>query len=107
MVRNFVDLAGAPADYFRSTRNGATWLLERAGFEPLEFIPIGGLMTRVGLSTIRALNRVLEADNGEPLVDLRTSAPHVRILREQTIPYCRESVARMAEAAAVSLPRGA
>lgn len=55
---------------------------------------------------IRALNGVVEADNGEPLVDLRVIAPHVGILRDQTIPYCRETVARMAEAAAVSLPQG-
>ena len=47
-----------PHDYFRFTRHGAAWLLERAGFEPLEFIPIGGLMARVGLSAIAALNRV-------------------------------------------------
>ena len=47
-----------PHDYFRFTRYGAAHLLERAGFEPLEFIPIGGLMSRVGLSAIAALNRV-------------------------------------------------
>jgi SAM-dependent methyltransferase len=45
-------------DYFRFTRMGATWLLERAGFEVLEVIPIGGLMTRVGLSAIEPLNRL-------------------------------------------------
>jgi len=47
-----------PHDYFRFTRYGAAWLLERAGFEPVEFIPIGGLMARVGLSAIAALNRI-------------------------------------------------
>jgi len=47
-----------PQDYFRFTRYGAAWLLERAGFEPVEFIPIGGLWARVGLSAIAALNRV-------------------------------------------------
>jgi SAM-dependent methyltransferase len=47
-----------PHDYFRFTRFGAAHLLERAGFEPLEFIPIGGLMSRVGLSAIAALNRI-------------------------------------------------
>jgi SAM-dependent methyltransferase len=46
-----------PHDYFRFTRFGAAWLLERAGFVPLEFIPVGGLWARVGLSTIAALNR--------------------------------------------------
>jgi len=47
-----------PHDYFRFTRYGAAHLLERAGFEPLEAIPIGGLMSRVGLSAIAALNRI-------------------------------------------------
>lgn len=45
-------------DYFRFTRTGATWLLERSGFAVVEVIPIGGLMARVGLSAIAALNRV-------------------------------------------------
>lgn len=47
-----------PHDYFRYTRYGAAWLLERAGFELVAAIPIGGLWTRVGLSIIGALNRV-------------------------------------------------
>ncbi|MBI1799833.1 MAG: class I SAM-dependent methyltransferase [Candidatus Eisenbacteria bacterium] len=47
-----------PHDYFRFTRHGAAWLLGRAGFEPVEFIPVGGLAARVGLSVIAALNRV-------------------------------------------------
>ena len=47
-----------PYDYFRFTRFGASHLLERAGFEPLEFIPIGGLMSRVGLTAIAGLNRL-------------------------------------------------
>ena len=47
-----------PHDYFRFTRYGATWLLERAGFEVVETHPIGGLMARVGLSAIAVLNRV-------------------------------------------------
>jgi SAM-dependent methyltransferase len=46
-----------PHDYFRYTRFGAAHLLEQAGFEPLEFIPIGGLQARVGLSLIARLNR--------------------------------------------------
>jgi SAM-dependent methyltransferase len=52
-----VPLHDEPDDYFRFTRYGAAYLLERAGFEPVEFIPIGGLMSRVGLSAIAALNR--------------------------------------------------
>jgi SAM-dependent methyltransferase len=47
-----------PHDYFRFTRFGARWLLERAGFEVVECVPIGGLWARVGLSAIAALNRV-------------------------------------------------
>ena len=53
-----VPLHDEPHDYFRFTRHGAAWLLERAGFDPLEFIPVGGLMTRVGLTTIAALKRL-------------------------------------------------
>jgi SAM-dependent methyltransferase len=45
-------------DYYRFTREGAAWLLERAGFEILDSRPIGGLMARVGLSAIGALNRI-------------------------------------------------
>lgn len=47
-----------PHDYFRFTRFGARWLLERSGFEVVECIPIGGLMARVGLSAIAGLERV-------------------------------------------------
>jgi SAM-dependent methyltransferase len=53
-----VPLHDEPHDYFRFTRYGAAFLLERAGFEPLEYIPMGGLMARVGLSAIAALNRI-------------------------------------------------
>jgi SAM-dependent methyltransferase len=47
-----------PHDYWRFTRHGADWLLDRAGFDVLERIAVGGLMARVGLSLIAALNRV-------------------------------------------------
>jgi SAM-dependent methyltransferase len=47
-----------PHDYFRYTRYGAEWLLRRAGFEPVDYIPVGGLWARVGLSMIAALNRL-------------------------------------------------
>jgi SAM-dependent methyltransferase len=47
-----------PHDYFRFTRFGASFLLERAGFEVVELVPIGGLWARVGLSTIAVLNRL-------------------------------------------------
>src|SRR5262249_59247173 len=53
-----VPLHDEPHDYFRFTRYGAQRLLERAGLEPLEFVPVGGLWARVGLSMIAGLNRV-------------------------------------------------
>ncbi len=53
-----VPLHDEPHDYFRFTRFGAEYLLRRAGFEPLEAVPLGGLWARVGLSTIAALNRI-------------------------------------------------
>jgi len=55
---------------------------------------------------IRALNRIPERENGEPLVLLAEVAPSVLIPRPQTIPYVRETVARMAESAARALPQG-
>lgn len=55
---------------------------------------------------IRALNRVLELENGEPMVDMRLACPSVRFIRESTIPWCRATVAAMAEQAASSLPKG-
>ena len=36
----------------------AKYLLEQAGFTPVEYIPIGGIWSRVGLSTIAGLNRI-------------------------------------------------
>ena len=47
-----------PHDYWRFTRYGADWLLERSGFEVIDRIAIGGLMARVGLSLIAGLNRI-------------------------------------------------
>ncbi|MHB8637960.1 MAG: M15 family metallopeptidase [Fimbriimonadaceae bacterium] len=55
---------------------------------------------------IRALNRILELDNCEPLVDIRLIAPSVRLFRPAVIPFCRQTVAHMVEAAARSLPVG-
>jgi D-alanyl-D-alanine dipeptidase len=45
-------------------------------------------------------------DEGEALVDLREAAPSVRIPKPQTIPYCRATVAAMAERVARRLPQG-
>ncbi len=53
-----VPLHDEPWDFFRFTRYGASYLLKLAGFEPLEFVPIAGLWTRVGMSVIAGLNRV-------------------------------------------------
>ncbi len=47
-----------PHDYFRFTRFGARHLVEGAGLECLECIPIGGLWARMGLALIAGLNRV-------------------------------------------------
>jgi len=55
---------------------------------------------------IRLLNKILETDNGEPLVDMRIVCPSVRLQRPQVIPYVRESVALMCEEAARRLPDG-
>jgi hypothetical protein len=53
-----VPLHDEPHDYFRFTRFGAEWLLRQSGFEPVEYVPIGGLWARVGLTTIAGLNRL-------------------------------------------------
>lgn len=44
--------------YFRFSPFGARLLLERAGFEVVDMIPIGGLWTHVGMSLIVPLNRL-------------------------------------------------
>jgi D-alanyl-D-alanine dipeptidase len=55
---------------------------------------------------IAALNRVLERENGDPLVDMRVACPSVRQLRPQVIPYVRRRVAEMCEIATKALPPG-
>jgi len=55
---------------------------------------------------IRLLNKIIEHDNGEPLVDIREVAPSIRVLRPSVIPYVRQTVAEMCEKAAVLLPEG-
>lgn len=55
---------------------------------------------------IHRLDRIPLEENGEPLVDLRLVAPSVKIVRPQTIPWCRKRVAEMAEQAAQMLPKG-
>ena len=55
---------------------------------------------------VHLLNRIREIECGEPLVDMREVAPSIRILRAHTIPYCRKTVAEMAERAAQRMPKG-
>ncbi len=55
---------------------------------------------------VRELDRIIELDNCEPLVDLRTASPSVIIVRDSTIPVVRSRVAEMAEEVARSLPDG-
>lgn len=55
---------------------------------------------------IRALNRIREVENGEPLVDIRTVSPSVLVGRETVIPYLRKTVAEMLERAARRIPDG-
>ncbi|QYK53901.1 MAG: hypothetical protein KF824_03175 [Fimbriimonadaceae bacterium] len=55
---------------------------------------------------IRALNRIREVDNGEPLVSLLEYCPTVQIKRKSVIPYLRLQVAQKLEQAAQSLPPG-
>lgn len=55
---------------------------------------------------VAALDRVPLIECGEPLVSLHEFAPAIRIIRPQTIPFCRETVARMVQRAAEQLPTG-
>lgn len=55
---------------------------------------------------VAALDRVPLVECGEPLVPLADYAPSIRLVRPQTIPYCRETVAEMVERAARLLPAG-
>ena len=55
---------------------------------------------------IRALNRIPEHENHEPLVDMRLACPSIRLARESTIPFARKTVAEMVERAAQRLPNG-
>jgi ubiquinone/menaquinone biosynthesis C-methylase UbiE len=46
----------APHDYYRYTRYGLAWLLERAGFRDAAIAPIGGFFTLLARRTIATLN---------------------------------------------------
>lgn len=55
---------------------------------------------------IQALNRVIENENGEPLVHLSEAGDRVVIYREQVIPFLRKRVVEMLKVASQSLPDG-
>jgi len=55
---------------------------------------------------VRALDLVPLRENHEPLVDLREVAADLKIMRPQTIPWARKTVAEMALRAAKSLAKG-
>lgn len=55
---------------------------------------------------IRALNRIKEIENNEPLVSIVEGAPHVFIARPSVIPYLRKQVVEKLEQAALALPDG-
>ena len=55
---------------------------------------------------IAALNRILEKENGEPLVDMHEYCPSLRLIRPAAIMFCRLGVAERVERAAQSLPKG-
>jgi zinc D-Ala-D-Ala dipeptidase len=55
---------------------------------------------------IRALNKIVELENDEPLVSLAEFAPSVVIKRPSVIPFLRAQVVEKLEAAAQSLPDG-
>lgn len=55
---------------------------------------------------IRALNKIRERENGEPLVSLAQVAPNVVMHRPAVIPYLRETVARKLHEAGANLPEG-
>lgn len=88
-----------PHDYFRFTRYGARWLLDRCGFEVVEELPIGGLMSRVGLSAIAALNRVNRGPT-RVLTEIPVRALYVGIqlgaeLLDHVLPTPREPLAHL------------
>jgi zinc D-Ala-D-Ala dipeptidase len=55
---------------------------------------------------IRALNKILEKENKEPLMSILEVAPKVVIMRAQVIPFVRAKVAQMLKIASESLPEG-
>ena len=88
-----------PHDYYRFTRYGAASLLEGSGFEVVEVLPIGGLMSRVGLSAIAALNRVNRGPT-RVLTELPVRVLYIGIqlgaeLLDHVLPTPREPLAHL------------
>lgn len=55
---------------------------------------------------VRALDRIVERESGEPLVPLAEGSPSAVLLRPTVIPYLRRTVGEMLEAACRNLPEG-
>jgi SAM-dependent methyltransferase len=85
-----VPLHDEPWDFFRYTRYGARHLLEKAGFEVVEVVPIGGLWSRVGLTLIAGLNR-LNRGPWRVLTELPVRLLYVLI---QGLAECGDRIAR-------------
>jgi SAM-dependent methyltransferase len=91
-----------PYDFFRFTEYGARSLLERNGFEVMELIPIGGLMSRVGLTAIAGLNRINRGPT-RVITELPVRALYVLVqltteLLDHVFPTPREPLAHLAVA---------
>jgi D-alanyl-D-alanine dipeptidase len=55
---------------------------------------------------IRALNKIKLIENNDPVVEITSLAPSVRLMNQEVIPYSRKEVAIMLEKASKLLPNG-
>lgn len=55
---------------------------------------------------IKALDRIVERESGEPLVDIRQFAKRAKVFRASTIPFARRRVVEMLDSATKALPKG-
>lgn len=69
----FWPLHEQPRDFFRYTPHGLRFLLEEAGFEVVETVPLSGVWTTVSLEVSYALRRYRKAPLA-PVVDALTAA---------------------------------
>lgn len=65
----FWPLHELPRDFFRYTPNGLRFLLEEAGFRPVEVIPLSGVWTTISLELSYALRRYRRGPLLSPVVD--------------------------------------